>query len=299
VQGVPEGTTTLQLAGSAVDPSWLGSLRGREAIRHVIVDDTSNLPDCRFLAALPEVESLVLQGKRLVSAAGTEGAPALRRVHVDVGRNNRVTLDALRGSAIVRLHVTGVRGIDLTEIARIPRLEELTLKGGEVTDLAALAGSSVASVRCIGGPLTDAKGGDALGSLRELWFSSCRDLVSLHPHAHVTALTVEACGKFDAATVVAAPALETLTLLACKRPFDLSALAGLRHLAQVNLTQCAVATGDAVPLGWASLRRAWVSPIGKGPLQAWSEANPGGVWTNGKQAFRAGQDVPVAEYHAA
>ncbi len=113
----------------------LGRVEGIDRVKRLVVQPSSRVEDVRFVAALPSLEELHLQGGGLLSLGGIESFRRGRHLSIQTGKNRKRDISRLCEAPIGKLSLQFAKAADLQAIARSTTVRHLEVTSTPTLDL--------------------------------------------------------------------------------------------------------------------------------------------------------------------
>ncbi|WP_234434250.1 leucine-rich repeat domain-containing protein [Streptomyces sp. NRRL F-5126] len=228
------GLTRLELG--PIDSRELPVPQDLPALAHLRLSGHDPLGDLSPFDAFPSLESLEIDDcEGLTTVAGLGTGPRLRRLCVD-GCHNLRTLEGLGEQPALRdVRLNGGRRLaDLSGLGGLPALRSLLINGTAIRDLDGLAGSPLTTLSLLYMKELDSL--DALQEchgLKELTLRDC-PLAEEIPADSLTSLSLSGAGWKDLSSLARLPHLAELDLNGCRSLKDLRPLLAMGSLTRVK-----------------------------------------------------------------
>lgn len=268
----------------------LARVDGVASLTSLVVDPTSRVGALRFLAALPGLENLQLNGLMLRSLDGLEHCGRGRFIKIDTGKNKARRLDELARAPVIKLSLQWAHESDLRAVGAIPTLRELALAAAPALPFDLWRAAPIESLSVSGGGFEDLSDTGRLPALRKITLLDCRKLGRFSgDNGNVEWMVIQACSGLDLRTIATFRGLKSVALTSVKTEIRLSDFASLPQLRNLSLQRCRIKLDDMRLKSVApNLERIVLAGVDQRTLNDVSLANAGVLVSNGVRSFRDG-----------
>jgi len=298
LRGIEPGYDTLLLRNrsrSEVDErelsNALAGIAGIERVKSLVVEPSSMVKNLIFLEALTGLETLQLNGLRLLTLEGLECFHRGRFISIDTGKNRKRDITKVAETRITKLSLHWAKPEDLEVIGRSSTIRELMLSHCPNLSLAGWRTVPMDTISLFDGAIDELADTADLASLRKLTFFACRRLARFSgDNSNVTWMVVQRCNVLDYRTLTTFQELENLAVVSIKPQLSLSVFAGLARLKSLSLQHCKVEidTMDLKSLA-TTLEKLMVTGLKRDVALELSKANSGVQVSDGVWSYRNGR----------
>lgn len=268
----------------------LGRVEGIERVKRLVVRPSSRVEDVRFVAALPSLEELHLQGGGLLSLDGIESFRRGRYLAIKTGKNRKRDISRLCEAPITKLSLGFAKAADLQAIARSTTVRHLEVMSTPTLDLREWRAVPLELLALWGGAIDRLEDTEDVPTLRQATLYGCRKLRRFDGrNGNVTWMVIQVCNLLEWPTIGSFRNLQHLAITKIKPRIPLSSFAGLPALRSLSLAHCTVAVDDPhLKRSAPKLEELRVSPLEERLALELSRSNPAVVVSNGVRAYRDG-----------
>jgi len=288
---------TLVLSNRAAKPvdeaklaAVLGRVEGIDRVKKLVVRPSSRVEDVRFVAALPSLEELHLQGGGLLSLDGIESFRRGRYLSIETGKNRKRDISRLCEAPIAKLSLQFAKAADLQASARSTTMRHLEVTSTPTLDLREWRAVPLELLALWGGTIDRLEDTEHVPTLRRVTLYGCRKLRRFDGHnGNVTWMVIQQCDLLEWRTLGSFCNLQYLAITKTKPRIALSSFAGLPALRSLSLAQCTVEVDDPhLKRSAPKLEELRVSRLEERLALEISRSNPALVVSNGVRAYRDG-----------